>query len=147
MTAPKFDPKRLRIARTFLGFSQSDLAERVGTTRQFIHQLESDLRSPNNEMSAALAAALLVEREFLFQPLQTDIAQEDCNFRRLQSSRVRDIEQVIAHGILLSELLTLIDAELHLPCPNFPSLTAQNAEDVERAAEQARTHWKLTLDR
>jgi Zn-dependent peptidase ImmA (M78 family)/DNA-binding XRE family transcriptional regulator len=147
MTARKFDPKRLRIARTFLGFSQSDLAERVGATRQFIHQLESDLRSPNDEMSAALAAALLIEKEFLFQPLQTDIAQEDCNFRRLQSSRVRDIEQVIAHGTLLSELLALIDQELHLPAPNFPKIAVQNADDVEHAAEQARAHWKLTLDR
>jgi Zn-dependent peptidase ImmA (M78 family)/DNA-binding XRE family transcriptional regulator len=147
MTVRKFEPKRLRLARTFLGFAQSDLAERVAATRQFIHQLESELKCPNDEMSAALAAALLVEKDFLFQPLKSDIAQSDCNFRRLQSSRVRDIEQVIAHGILLSELLSLIDKDLHLPAPNFPHIAASNSDDVERAAEQARTYWKLTLDR
>jgi Zn-dependent peptidase ImmA (M78 family)/DNA-binding XRE family transcriptional regulator len=145
-TGKAFEPKRLRLARTFLGLGQSDLAERVGVSRQFVHQLESRLRSPSADLIPALAAALLVEEDFFFQPLHIDIAQEDCNFRRLESARVRDIEKVIAHGALLAELLRLLEEDLDFPAPDFPSIKASNLSEVERAAEKARDHWGLTTD-
>jgi Zn-dependent peptidase ImmA (M78 family)/DNA-binding XRE family transcriptional regulator len=146
MAEKTFDPKRLRLARTFLGIGQSDLGERVGASRQFMHQLETQQRTPSKELIPALAAALLVEESFFFHPLITDIGQGDCNFRRLESARVRDIEKVIAHGILLSELLRLLEDELEFPKPDFPSIKVHEVDDVERAAERARDHWRLTTD-
>jgi Zn-dependent peptidase ImmA (M78 family) len=97
-------------------------------------------------MIAALAAALLVEPEFLSRPVGDDIPQDACNFRKLQSSRVKDIEQVLAHGELLSELLELLETDLEFPKPNFPQLAVETLDDVDRVALRARTHWGLTLD-
>jgi len=146
MTTRVFESRRLRLARTFLGQTLVQLGERVGTTRQFIHQFESKERTPNNEMIAALAAALLVEPEFLLRPVGQDIPQDACNFRKLQSSRIKDIEQVLAHGELLSELLELLETDLEFPEPNFPPIAVANLDDVEHAALRARTHWGLTID-
>src|SRR5579859_6455745 len=101
MADQRFEPKRLRLARTFLGIVQGELGESVGASRQFVHQLESGQRTPSPEMAAALAAALLTEASFFFRPVEAEIAQDSCNFRSLQSSRVRDLEQVISHGALL----------------------------------------------
>jgi len=146
MKEKKFEPRRLRLARTFLGFVQNELGERIGVSRQFVHQLESEQRAPSGEMVSALAAALLVSEEFFFRPAEFDIPQENCNFRKLESSRVRDMEQVIAHGELLTELLRILEKDLDFPAPNFPLLKVQEIEDVERAAERARIHWALTTD-
>jgi Zn-dependent peptidase ImmA (M78 family)/DNA-binding XRE family transcriptional regulator len=141
-----FEPRRLRLARTFLGRTLDQLGESVGATRQFIHQFESGQRTPNAEMLEALAAALHVEHEFFFRPISTDIPQDTCNFRKLQASRVKDIEQVIAHGELLAELLELLEEDLEFPPANFPRIPAAHVTDVERAAQRARAHWGLTLD-
>jgi Zn-dependent peptidase ImmA (M78 family)/DNA-binding XRE family transcriptional regulator len=146
MVEQKFEPKRLRLARTFLGYAQSELGERVGASRQFVHQLEVGLRAPSSEMVDALAAALLVEEGFFFRMSDSEISQENCNFRSLQSSRIRDLEQVISHGALLAELLRLLEEELEFPEPNFPHIRVSDLEDAERAAERARAHWSLTID-
>ena len=146
MTMPEvFEPRRLRRARTFFGLPLNDLGERIGASRQFLHQLETGQRTPSAETLAALATSLLVESRFFFQPLE-GIAQDHCNFRSLASSRVRDLEQVISHAELLAELLQFLETVLEFPKPNFPRVSATNMEDVERAAERVRLHWGLTLD-
>lgn len=146
MADQNFEPKRLRLARTFFGLAQSELGERVGASRQFVHQLESGVRTPSSEMVDALAAALLVEGSFFYRVVHSEISQDNCNFRSLQSSRVRDLEQVIGHGALLAELLELLEEELEFPQPNFPSFRVSDLDGVERAAERARAHWSLTTD-
>lgn len=146
MKGETFEPKRLRLARQLLGFTQVELGERIGVSRQFLNQLESGQRAPSKEMQEALAAALLVEEDFFSKRVEAELAHDDCNFRKLESSRLRDIEQVLAHGELLAELVKLLEEELELPEPNFPHFQADDPESVERAAERARIHWGLTAD-
>ncbi|MEJ1962951.1 MAG: XRE family transcriptional regulator [Gammaproteobacteria bacterium] len=141
-----FEPKRLRRARTFLGLPLGDLGDRIGASRQFLHQLETGDRTPNAETVAALASVLLVERNFFFSEPNEGIAQERCNFRSLASSRVRDLEQVISHAELLAELLRYLETVLEFPVADFPQAPASDMEGVEQAAEYARTHWGLTTD-
>ncbi len=145
MTAT-FEPRRLRLARTFLGRTLDQLGERVGVSRQFIHQFESGRRVPNEETTAALAAALHVEAAFFFAAIPENVPQDACNFRKLSSTRVKDIEQVLAHGELLLDLVRLLESELELPLPNFPKGPVQTLDDVEQAAQKARLHWGLTAD-
>lgn len=140
-----FEPSQLRRARTFLGLSLNELGERIGSSRQFLHQLESGQRIPNAATLSALAAALLVEHSFFFVTSQ-GIAQDHCNFRSLESTRVRDLEQVISHAELLATLLGYMETVLEFPTPNFPHYDAPDLEAVERSAERARMHWGLTLD-
>ena len=147
-----FEPKRLRIARQFHGFTQVDLGDRVGVSRQYINQLETTgERLPNSEMCEALAAALLVEPDFFSKPLEVELDTDDCNFRSLASRRVRDVDQVLAHGVLLADLVRFVEAELdkadmEFPPPDFPHFRVDGEDSVERAAERARLHWGLTSD-
>ena len=145
MKGLEFEPKRLKLARQLAGFTQNELGERVGVSRQFINQLESG-RTPSGELRLALAAALLVDEHFFFKPLESELAHDDCNFRRLESSRIRDVEQVLAHASLLAELVRLLEEVVELPEPNFPHYKVQDGDSIERAAERARIHWGLTAD-
>ena len=146
MTRGPFEPKRLRMARQFLGLVLHELGERVGVSRQAIHQFETGQRAPAEEMIDALAAALLVKPAFFFVPLSTEVGRADCNFRKLESTTIRDVEQVIAHGELLKELIRLLEDVIEFPTPDFPCLRAHALGDAEGAAETVRRHWGLTDD-
>ena len=153
MTASSpFDPKRLKIARQFHGYTQVELADRVSVSRQFINQLETTgERLPNPEMCEALAAALNVEPSFFTKPLEAELNTDDCNFRSIQSRRMRDVEQVLAHGALLADLVGFVEAELDkadmdFPAVDFPHIKVSDDESIERAAERVRLHWSLTAD-
>jgi len=142
----KFEPRRLKLARLFHGLTLEELGERISASRQFINQLEQGSRVPNGALTEALAAALFVKSAFFFRPPPADISVANSNFRRLRSTRVRDSEQVIAHGVVLDDLLSFVEQFLGLPKPNFPSLPVTDLADVERAAERARIHWGLSTD-
>lgn len=144
--SPKFEPRRLKLARLFHGLTLEELGERIGASKQFIHQLELGSRPTNSTLIEALAAALFVKPAFFFRADPADISVANSNFRRLRSTRVRDSEQVIAHGVVLDDLLSLIEQFLELPRSNFPSLPASQPGDIERAAERTRIHWELTTD-
>lgn len=123
-----------------------ELGERVGVTRQAIHQIENGQRTPTDDMIEALAAALLVKPDFFFAAVGADVSQTECNFRKLESTTVRQMEQVIAHGALLSELIRYLEHELQFPKPNFPRHSVRDLREVEAVTERVRAHWGLTLD-
>jgi Zn-dependent peptidase ImmA (M78 family) len=61
------------------------------------------------------------------------------------------VEQVLAHGALLADLVAFVEAELDkaemdFPAVDFPHIKATDEESVERAAERVRLHWDLTAD-
>ena len=63
-------------------------------------------------MCEALAAALNVEPSFFTKPVEAELDTDDCNFRSIMSRRTRDVEQVLAHGALLVDLVRFVEAEL-----------------------------------
>src|SRR5580700_2460452 len=97
-TSPRFEPRRLRLARSFHGLTLEDVGERISASKQFVNQLELGSRMPAEDVVEALAAALFVRPTFFFRSPPADISVANSNFRRLRSTRVRDSEQVIAHG-------------------------------------------------
>ncbi|HEY0801378.1 MAG TPA: XRE family transcriptional regulator, partial [Steroidobacteraceae bacterium] len=143
---PKFEPLRLRLARSFHGVTLEELGERVAASKQYINQIEQGLKAPSDSLLEALSAALAVKPAFFARTPPADISVANSNFRRLRSARVRDSEQVLAHGVMLDDLLMYVERFLGLPKPNFPSFRATQPTDIERAAEQARLHWGLTVD-
>ena len=142
----KFEPRRLKVARAFHGLTLEALGERVAASKQYINQLELGSRVPTRDLVDALAAGLYVRPGFFFRPLPADISLANSNFRRLRSTKVRDSEQVIAHGVVLDDLLSFVEQFLKLPEVNFPSFSAIHPQDIERAAERTRIHWGLTAD-
>jgi putative transcriptional regulator len=57
---------RLKDERARLGWTQADLAERVGVTRKTINTVENGVFTPSTVLALKLAAALGVSVEALF---------------------------------------------------------------------------------
>lgn len=145
--ARAFHADKLRLARLLAGLSLDELGGLVGTSRQFIHRLETGAKEPTPEMVAALAAALAVTPAFFAEPAINPVREEDCHFRRLQSAPRGLLAQAIARGTMIETLVDALERQVRLPRVDFPEAQRPATTDaIERIAEEARLHWYLGLD-
>ena len=142
-----FQAEKLRLARQLKGMSLAELGMQVGASRQYIHQLESDAKAPSQEMEAALAAVLEVQQSFFRSPLRSSVKVEQTHFRRLRTTPLNLVHQVLAYGTLYEQLVNLLDRILLLPAVNFPMLQVGSADEIEAAAEYCRSFWGLEIGR
>ena len=137
---------RLRIARTFQGRTQTDLAAQLGISQQFVAQLERGRKQPNAMLVGALSDVLGFEPAFFYGPPLTEFTDAECNFRRRRTTPISVRARALAFGTLFGQLLQYLTQQLRLPKQDLPKLCASNAEEIERAAEHCRLHWGLGLD-
>lgn len=142
----KFVGDQLRLARLTHGLSLEQIAEAVGATRQYIHQLENGSRTPAGDMAEALADVLGVRTAFLFSSHTGGVRPEQCHFRKQQTTPASITSQVLARGTMLDRFAEQLDQRLGLPPVNFPDFPVSTLEDAERAAEEARRYWRLGSD-
>lgn len=138
-----FAGERLRLARVALGITLDELGNRVGTTRQYLNQLEQGTKTPTEDMTDALSAALGVTSRFFSLAINDGVRPEQCHFRKQRTTPVSIVSQVLARGTLLEGFVERLDRELDFPEVSFPDLQAFSASEIESAAEAARCHWKL----
>ncbi len=149
MTArSEFSGSRLRLARAFKGLTQADLADLVGKTHQYIGYLEAGHKLPTDVLVDAIAQECGFAPGFLFGEHVEEFRDEDCHFRRRASTPVSVRTRVLAHGTLFAMLVSYLDEALSLPEDDVPTLNrpVESREDIERAAEACREHWKLGKD-
>lgn len=139
----KIAGEQLRLARLAHGYSLEEVGERVGATRQFIHQLETGARSASDDLVAALADELGVTPSFLAELIPSTVRPEQCHFRGHITRPASVTSQVLARGTLLDKFVGAIEEHLDLPEVRFPDLPASSAEEIEQAAEEARRYWGL----
>jgi Zn-dependent peptidase ImmA (M78 family) len=143
-TKAEFHGDNLRLARLMLGISLHDLGERVGTTRQYIHQLETtDKKVPTPDLVDALAHELRVEAGFFSYPIGNLVREEECHFRKQKGTLVSSRRECTARATLLNRLLDTIEEYLDLPPVNFPQHDVENLAEVEIASIECRKFWKL----
>lgn len=143
VTTSRFAGEQLRLARLAHGYSLEDVGERIGATRQFIHQLETGSRSPSGEIIEALADVLGVMPAFLAAAIPSTVRPEQCHFRGHITRPASITSQVLARGTLLDRFVAAIDEHLDLPEVSFPDIPAVTTEEIEQAAEEARHFWRL----
>lgn len=140
-----FQGAKLRIARLLNGWTKADLAERLQISRQFVHTLEIGDKPASQDLVAALSLLLKVQPIFFFEPLPTEVREEECHFRGRKSMPDKVADQIISHGTALELVVRLLDQTLTLPIVNFPSIEVHTDDDIEQAANSCRQLWKLGM--
>lgn len=134
----------LETARRAKGWTQADLADRLGVKQAAISRYEHDLRDPSPELLAEIAGALGVTEEFLVGATAVQGAMAiDAHMRRRATAQPtvwRRIEARLnmyrAHaGALLDEITVEPSREL----PNFDPIW----DEPEAAARMLRMQWRL----
>lgn len=134
----------LRLARLMAGISLNEIGERVGTTRQYIHKLETTgEKVPTVSLVEALAFELNIETSFFSLAIGNQVKEEECHFRKLKSTLVSSRRECTARATLLNKLVDTLEEYLTLPDVDFPQYEANSLTDVEKAAIDFRKYWKL----
>ncbi len=143
MSKTLFIGDNLRVARLLSGFSLQDLGSRVGTTRQYIQQLETTDKSPADDLLDALAYELKVNKRFFQKPLGSLVKDEECHFRKLATVPISSVRECTARATLVNKLAESLNRLLELPDVNFPGIDVQSKAEAEDAAQECRRYWKL----
>jgi len=148
--ANKFLGEKLRLARLLNGMTLKELGDAVTASRQFIHQLEGDIRQPPEDMLYALCETLSVRKNFFYKKLDNDVKFEHCHFRKRKTTPVGLANRVCSYSTIFEELVGFLSEYVEFPEPDVPDLS-NNADtytnlEIEEAAESCRKHWKLGLD-
>ena len=146
----KFLGEKLRLARLLSGKTLKELGDSVTASRQFIHQLEGDIRQPPEDMLYALCEALSVRKDFFYKELENDVKFEQCHFRKRKTTPVGLANRVCSYSTIFEELVSFLLEYIELPKLDIPDFsnntdTYTNLE-IEEAAEACRKHWTLGLD-
>lgn len=141
-----FSRDKLRVARQFAGKKQTDLADELDFSRQYVYQLETGVREPNAEVISALAQVLKVDPEFFFGPLTDEFREDECHFRRRRTTPLNVRQQALAHGTMFGMVVSYLDGSLRWPRDNLPAIE-RGIDDIEYVADRCRVHWGLGVDR
>lgn len=136
----------LKLARVLNGLTLAELAEKISKSRQFIHQLETDVRSPAPTLLEELAGHLNVKRGFFSVVPLGVLDDSSIHFRSNRTAKQSSRMQAKANVALFIRLIELLSDYVDFPELDFPSENdyATNS-DIERVAERTREHWLLGL--
>ncbi|MCG9750984.1 XRE family transcriptional regulator [Vibrio brasiliensis] len=145
-TTSNFFGNNLKLARILNGLTLAELAESIGTSRQYVHQLETSSRMPTEEQTNSLAKFLKVKVDF-FSVIPTGVLDDtSIHFRSNRTAKQSSRIQAKVNVALFIRLVDLLSKYVNFPELDFPSedgFTTNN--DIERIAEKSRVHWELGL--
>lgn len=152
--------KNLAKAREFAGLSLSDLAERIGVSKQTISKYENGELNPSMKKVYALAEALKLEVEDFFKEYNEEklfmqkFEIQGISFTPFQQVKFREGENIptdlvervkttaMEEFLNYEELLELTNYNIKFKNP-IKNIEIKNKYDAEEAALKVRKAWKL----
>lgn len=141
-----FNPKRLREARMVRELSISELADRIGVSKQAISQFELGDSIPKAENMMALIHELRFPKNFFFGKSDHYVGNTffRANATATKKSREMQLNKSYLAGYLFDYLKTYIDfPTLNLPSAKSLDNCQWDALSIEKLARETRKHWGL----
>ncbi|EGT4452621.1 DNA-binding protein, partial [Cronobacter sakazakii] len=114
-------------------------------SKQFIHQIETGVKQPTDELLETIGTLLHVRPQFFYTPHLSVLDDESVHFRSNRTAKQASRLRAKASIDLFMRLITLLEDYLTFPNVDFPSISkpVETAGDVEQAAEFTRNYWQL----
>ena len=137
----------LKLVRYFHKMSLQEVADKLGISRQYLHQFETG-QKPANQFIDKLAEIYEVTPNF-FMKKEPIIQEEQVHFRKLHRTKDLDKQSIVSTADYIKRFLDIIESEgVIFPKIDLPDLSEQNFDiskpnDIERIAEYCRKYWDL----
>ena len=143
---PKPIPERIKEAREARGFTPEEFSELLNVSRQAVAQFETGQISPSGEVMAKIIAA--TAQPPLFFVTARERARTEAPFWRSLKRMEQHHRRRIARRLEWArDIAAFVDRFIELPSVNLPHIEFDvefsSDEEIERAAEALRDHWKL----
>jgi Zn-dependent peptidase ImmA (M78 family)/transcriptional regulator with XRE-family HTH domain len=144
----QFNPQRLKAARVFRGMTITELADKIGVTRQAVSQFEQGKTPPSLENIFKLTNVLQFPRDFFYAEEQSVNYVGNTFFRSYSTAtkRLREAQKVRVDFIF--NVQQFLEKYVNFPKLNLPDTESFDNknwtnEDIELLAEKVREHWGL----
>lgn len=144
--------RRLEQARHARGLTVSDVAERVGVSRQMITRYESGDSMPQPEICFRLSQELRFPIEFFSKPLSIPDSVTPVFFRKSASLTQKTMDAVKTRIEWMYEIVEYLSEYIDLPQKDLPDFSAYECPEdgwdpktIEELAIETRKQWGLGL--
>lgn len=148
-----FNHNALKLVRSLYGLTLDEIAEKIGTSRQYVHSLENGKKSPTFEQITIFCTLFGIKKEFFYPKnfVHMEIDESEVHFRKLRTTKQALKIKTISRLRLVTEVLTILENELNLPKINFPEAknrqeTGFSRREIEYIAEKCREAWGFGLN-
>jgi len=138
---PKFNSKRLSLARKRRRLTGKGLAAAAGVSAVTVSRIENNGNEPDDETIGRLASALGYPVGFFFSDDPDELDTTAVSFRSLSKMSAKERDASIAAGCLGLELSDWVEGAFNLPATNLIDLSHE--PDPEAAARAVRHFWGL----
>jgi len=143
-----FNPRRLKVARTFRGMTITELADKIGVTRQAVSQFEQGKTMPSLENIFKLTNELQFPRDFFYAEDKSVDYIGNTFFRSNSTAtkRLREAQKVRVDFIF--DVQQFLEKYVNFPEPNLADIESFDHkhwtnDDIEWLAEKVRERWGL----
>lgn len=144
---PQFNPKRLREARLVRSMTISDLAEKIGVSKQAISQFELGEHSPKQETVLALINTLKFPKSFFYRDFNEQYVGNTffrANATATKKSKEVQYQKTLLAGYIYEYLSEYIEfPQLNLPDSSLCIDSEWENDRFEQLAKQVREQWDL----
>ncbi len=144
---PQFNPKRLREARLIRGLTISDLADRIGVSKQAISQFELGEHTPKPETIMLIINTLHFPKSFFYREFKEQFVGNTffrANATATKKSKEIQYNKTLLAGYIYEYVSEYIEfPELNLPdLPQYQNLKWDN-NTIEQLAQKVRNYWEV----
>ena len=144
----------IRAARIINGLTQQELAEQLGCTRQYIHQIENGGRLISDHSNLQFMKLLKLREDYSFYNISPhlNVNNEDLNFCRRKGATIAEIERARIVTSIYADFVEQIENWINFPKEVFTQLGQETSRSnidklaLEKLAERVRFNLDLGID-
>lgn len=136
----KFNGLRLREGRIYRGYTITDIADKLGISKQMVSKYENNKSIPTFEVLKSIMNILKFPKEYFYEK-PIDVSTGNTYFRSLLSTAKKDREMQYDRLKYLTIIRSLLEEYVDFPPLDIPEF--DNIEDIEQVTIDLRKEWGL----
>ena len=145
-----FNGERLKLARIFRNMTASELADKIGVSRQAVLQYEKNETNPKLDTEFTIITTLHFPRDFFYKDNLFDLPIENTFFRALSTTKKIDLQTQEEKTKIIVYIYEFFNRYFNYPELNLPDIDIDvdlnNKENIEDIAIKVRNYWALGMN-
>ena len=142
-----FNGERLKLARIYRNMTASELAEKIGVSRQAVLQYEKNESKPKLETEFTIITTLHFPRDFFYMDNLSNIPINNTFFRALSSTKKIDLQTQEEKTRFIVYIYEFLNNYFNYPELDLPEIDIDidlnKKENIEDIAIKVRNYWGL----
>lgn len=140
-----FNGERLKLARIYRNMTASELADKIGVTRQAVMQYEKNESNPKLETEFTIITTLHFPRDFFYKENSNILPVENTFFRALSSTKKIDLQTQEEKTKMIVYIYEFLSRFFNYPKLDLPdediNVNLEDKNNIEDIAMKLRNYW------